>query len=124
MFLRAPLLCLLSLALVTGCDEPDSAPKASTPPPTAEKQPAAAKTGTAGNPRAAKKPKRKTKGQLDAQRRTFSAELEQLNTDIGDVEKLIKAAPTSRLNHERMAAAHLGNIGYSSFLDLSCRALE
>lgn len=107
MSLRAPLLTLLSFALLAGCEKPDPTPSKVSDPPIAKKQPTEKKQGTSEKPKPAKKPKRKTKDQLDAQRRTFAAELAQLDTDIAGTEKLIKGAPANRLNHERMAGAHM-----------------
>ncbi len=107
MFPRAPLLCLFSLALVTGCDKPDAAPADAPAPPHDVKKEAAQEAPEVKAAKPEKKPKRKTKAQLDAERRTFSAELQQLDTDISGIEKLIVATPTSRLSHERLAASRM-----------------
>ncbi len=104
---RAQIISLLSLALLAACEKPDSTPttKATGPQPSEER--AAPPAKKVKKPEGPKKPKRKTKKQLDAERKTFAAELKQLDTDIIGIEKLIKAAPDNRMNHERLAATHM-----------------
>lgn len=104
MFLRVSLLSLLFLAHASSCEKPDPAP-APSPDSTAE-TPAARETPYRKKPKQ-KKPKQKTKAQLDRERRTYSAELKQLDTDIRGIGKLIESAPANRLNHERMAASRM-----------------
>lgn len=107
MSLRATILSLLSLAVLTGCEKPESTPaKVTEAKPNAPEQPAA-QDKKSGDPKSPKKAKRKTKDQLEAERKTFTAELKQLDTDIAGIEKLVNAAPANRLNHERMAASHM-----------------
>lgn len=105
---RSSLVVLFSIGLLISCEDSASAPaKAPAAPP---KHPTAEGTSpkkAEKEPRSKppKKPKRKTKVQLDKERKTFSAELAQLDTDIAGIKGLIGKAPTNRLNHERAASA-------------------
>lgn len=115
MSLRPTLLALLSLCVVTGCENSAPAPKpqavqalpASPKAPGSSLEPAAPEAAAASPKKQKTKPKRKTRAQLEKERKTFSAELAQLDIDIGGIERLIEKAPENRLTHERSAAAFM-----------------
>lgn len=106
MRLRSSLVALLSIGFLIGCEKSAPVPKpVPAQSPAASTDPASKERGE--TPKPAKKPKRKTKAQLEKERKTFSAELAQLDTDISGIERLIEKTPTNRLSYERNAAAFM-----------------
>ncbi len=107
--MRSFLFAIVSVSVLAGCEKPAPVAETASARPVAEDKKAT--TNSAANQahkpqskKKAKKPKRKTKAQLDSERKTFAAELAQLDKDIASVERLTVKAPTNRLNYERTAA--------------------
>jgi len=112
MHLRSSLFALFPIGLLLGCDRPAPGPDPAAPAPAAtstasERAPTQSKPATRPKPKKNRKRKRKTKTQLDKERKTFAAELAQLDTDIASIDRLTEKNPTNRLNYERSAAAYM-----------------
>ncbi len=120
---RSSLLALFSLGFLIGCEKSAPVPeKVAAQPLPASKAASGSNLEKAGKDpgqksKPSKKPKRKTKAQLDKERKTFSAELAQLDTDIAGIDGLTEKAPTNRLNHERRAAAFMQRARLSGSYD-------
>ena len=95
---------VLSLFLLAGCNSTDTAPTPAAPVPEAKPASVTPPAKAAAKP---KKPKRKTKKQLDAQRRTFATELALLDKERVSLEKLSKNAPDNRMHYERIASSFM-----------------
>lgn len=102
---------LLPLALCLGCAADPAKPEpveAEAQPATSAKGPATAKTAKAKDGPAAKKEKRKTREQLQRERRTYRYQLDRLDKDIKGLHQVAEGNPTSFMNWERIARAHVG----------------
>lgn len=105
----APLAVLLFF--VPACD--NGSPKPATPPPPPSMTaPAKSEVVKPAQPpsadaKRAKKPKRKTKAQLDKERKTFKAELEALDKERAGLQKLAAKVPESSQHPERIAGSFM-----------------
>ncbi|MGH1342273.1 MAG: tetratricopeptide repeat protein [Nannocystales bacterium] len=112
---RPPLLVVLSIGFLVGCEKSAPAPEQRATQPPAKSSgtndASAEKLGKAAQEQshsaATPKPKRKNRAQRDRERKTYAAELTQLDTDIAGIDGLIKNAPANRLNYERSSAAFM-----------------